>query len=146
MNNSHFNIQKSSNGIDFENIGKVNGHGTTQQEQAYQFLDNTPFLDINYYRLQQVDYDNKSEYSNVISIEMNPNTTSIKIYPNPVKEELTIDLGNDETPQSIEIWDTQGQLIRTIIDFKNTIPVSDLTAGMYFLVIDNQAFIKWIKL
>ena len=63
-----------------------------------------------------------------------------------MKEELTIDLGNYGTPQSIEIWNTQGQLIRTIIDFKNTIPVSDLTAGMYFLVIDSQAFIKWIKL
>ena len=79
--NRHFNIQKSSNGIDFENIGKVYPHGTTQQEQAYDFLDNMPFLGTNYYRLQQGDYDNKSEYSNVISIETNPNTTSIKIYP-----------------------------------------------------------------
>ena len=146
LKNSHFNIQKSSSGIDFETIGQVNGHGTTQQERGYGFLDNAPFTGINYYRLQQVDYDNEWEYSNVISIEINSSVTTIKIYPNPVKEELTIDLGNYGTPQSIEIWNTQGQLIRTIIDFKNTILVSDLTTGMYFLVIDNQVFIKWIKL
>ncbi len=145
LNNSHFNIQRSPDGTNFENIGQVNGQGTTQHETAYEFLDNAPLANLNYYRLQQVDYNNQSDYSNIISIETNTNHSEIEIYPNPVKDELTINWGSYGTPQSIEIHNAQGQLVKTINTVKNTISVSELAAGMYFLVIDNQTFIKWIK-
>ena len=61
FNNSHFIIQRSADGINFEDIGKVYSKKSTPN--AYNFTDNKPNKGINYYRLKQVDYDAKFEMS-----------------------------------------------------------------------------------
>ena len=66
--NSHFLIERSANGKAFSEIGRVEGHGTTQTVQNYEFVDGTPLKGYNYYRLKQVDYDGRFEYSKIASV------------------------------------------------------------------------------
>lgn len=78
INNDHFEVEKLK-GDDFENIGKVEGAGNSNQKLSYQLVDIQPG-DVNYYRLKQVDYDGKESFSEVIAVEYIENNGTIEIY------------------------------------------------------------------
>ncbi len=60
LNNKHFEIQASQNGIQFQTLGIVNGQGNSSQNNYYQFFDYS-VQDFKYYRLSQVDFDGNTE-------------------------------------------------------------------------------------
>lgn len=64
-NNSHFEIERSVNGTDFVKIGERKGAGNSSSVLNYSFIDNNPASGTNYYRLKQVDFDGKFEYSDI---------------------------------------------------------------------------------
>lgn len=68
INNNYFSLQRSSNGIEFEEIGVIKGAGNSNNPIEYSFLDIFPEPGINYYRLVQYDYDNSSRISETIAI------------------------------------------------------------------------------
>jgi len=68
LNNSHFVVEKSPNGKDFSAIGTVKGSGTTNTIQSYSFIDENIRIE-NIYRLKQIDYDGKFDYSTTIVVE-----------------------------------------------------------------------------
>lgn len=107
LNNEGFYIEKSLNGVTFEAIGFVYGNGTTNEQQTYQFTDEL-FLQNAYYRLLQVDYDGTSEYSETIFVK-HPDS-SIRIYPNPVVNQLRLE-GNSEMSYLSEVYAVSGELI-----------------------------------
>lgn len=84
-NNSYFNIQRSNDGLTFENISKIIGRGNSSSINNYSFKDvNVPNNNL-YYRLQQVDADGKANSSGVILVKYDKNlTVELYIYPNPV--------------------------------------------------------------
>lgn len=137
FNNSHFNIQRSIDGIHFENIGKVNGQGTTYEISQYQFVDAKPQLGRNYYRLEQVDYNGSTDLSNVVEIFVQPSTSSLMVYPNPAKDMINFILPN--TSANVQIYDLAGKLIYDI-PFENQAQVSlmNLPAGYYTYRIQNE--------
>ena len=65
--NAYFEILRSVDGVTFNQIGKIEGNGTTQVSQQYSFTDNAPFTGTNYYRLKQIDTDGKSSLSKIVS-------------------------------------------------------------------------------
>jgi len=96
--------------------------------------------------------DPDSTYSYRINLEKNvsivsyDNQTEIKVYPNPTTGQLTIN--NEQlTIKNVELFDVVGSKLShfTIHDSQFTIDISHLSAGMYFLKIDNNKLIKIIK-
>jgi len=79
-----FLVQRSSDGLTFEDIGAVEGQGFNiyDIESKYSFLDEAPLLGMNYYRLKAVDLDNSYEYSAVKAVKMN-GPKRFTVYPNP---------------------------------------------------------------
>jgi hypothetical protein len=63
VNNDYFLVEKSMDGNHFEPIGNVKGHGTSNQINYYTFEDHFFNSGTVYYRLKQVDFDGKYEYS-----------------------------------------------------------------------------------
>jgi beta-glucanase (GH16 family) len=91
LNNSHFEIQRSKNGIDFENIGTVQGKGTSLELKKYNFIDNDPLMN-SYYRLNQIDFDGTITYSTILNVEREKiKVSNISFYPMPVRENLIIE-------------------------------------------------------
>jgi hypothetical protein len=85
INNDYFEIQRSSNGTDFETIDRIPGAGTSNSVSNYEYLD-TPQNGQIYYRLNQVDFDGKSTLSSVKQIEIgnsSDETQSVSLFPNP---------------------------------------------------------------
>jgi hypothetical protein len=71
--------------------------------------------------------------SNQSSVSINEQATihSLSIYPNPVNSQLTINF--DTKIGTIVILDIMGKTVKIITSSSNTIDVSDLTNGIYFL-------------
>ncbi len=91
-NNSHFEIERSiGSAMNFEQIGLIEGNGTIETPQTYQYIDDVvPVKNQNlYYRLKQIDYDGSYEFSPVVkaSIDYKAKTeTSWAVYPNPYRQ------------------------------------------------------------
>ncbi len=87
-NNSHFEIQHSNSGRDFQSIGTMEGHGNSTSENHYQFIHKKPNKGTNYYRVKQVDYDGQYDYSNIAVVSHKPR--SIIFYPNPTTDNINL--------------------------------------------------------
>lgn len=91
LNNDYFTIERSQDGEQFSELGRVAGMGTTINH-TYSLIDKNPFSGTSYYRLKQTDFNGKSEIFKTVSVSMNatPNTLStIHVSPNPFTDGFT---------------------------------------------------------
>jgi hypothetical protein len=79
----YFQIERSANGFDFQNVARISASGNSQTEKTYSYLDTKPFGGNNYYRLKLVDYDEKFSYSELKRVNFDDDIP-IKVVPNPV--------------------------------------------------------------
>jgi hypothetical protein len=141
LNNDYFEIQRAADSRNWEKIGRVDGAGTTQQQQDYHFVDERPLPGINYYRLKQVDYDGQYEYSEVLSVQLEDLGEPIEVYPNPAQEfiRFTLPVG----AHTISLLDVTGQLVQRLVPGSEQIVVEmdiqDLLPATYYLMIYNSA-------
>lgn len=92
LNSSHFEIERSEDGIRFGKRGQVQGHGNSQLTQQYQFTDtwDAP-VDLFYYRLKMVDMDGKAAYSKIVALRKGRAfTANFMAYPNPFTDHIKI--------------------------------------------------------
>jgi hypothetical protein len=138
VNSSHFEVEKSLDGIRFETIGTVKSAGTTLNKQEYSLIDEVPSTGLNYYRLKQVDLDGQLDYS-AIEVLSFSNNSKIIIYPNPAKDILNIEIDKLETVKSMVIHDQIGRLVFGSNTIQSTIDISELSDGIYYItIISNQ--------
>ncbi len=137
MNNKHFDIERSTDGTTFHNIGQVKGNN---KPSSYEFVDNQPFA-TSYYRLKQVDFDGKETLSKVVSVELKGKSKGLKAYPNPVSNILTVDY-TDEA--DFQILNLLGQQVLTGKTNGQRLDVSALPQGTYILKVgtDVANFVK----
>lgn len=74
------------------------------------------------------------------------NARELTLFPNPAKDQVQIELKSDKI-KSLKVFDVSG---RIIIDMqpnqgKHTLSVSGLDAGIYFILVNNIAWNKFIK-
>ncbi len=113
-NSSHFEVERSSDGITFEMISIVAANGNTVTNQSYALLDEKPLQGIGYYRLKMVDLDDTFEYSKVVSISFKNDTKEIHlaISPNPATDVVHFVISKEEINNAIiEIHSITGQLV-----------------------------------
>jgi hypothetical protein len=118
INNKGFEVERSLDGVTFENVGFVKGAGTYNGKLNYAFVDagilaSSP---VAYYRLKQVDFDGKFEYSSTVVVRNNVDAANdVKVYPNPFKETVSIELRNaTELTGTATLIDIQGRVVKTI--------------------------------
>ncbi len=89
INSSHFLVERSFDGENFEIIGQVTAAGESSEAITYEFFDYAPGDENNYYRLKQIDFDDAFEYFNTVVVNGTTGTemTHMNLYPNPVLDE-----------------------------------------------------------
>jgi hypothetical protein len=114
QNTNRFEIQRSKDGINFQTIGEVTASGNSAETKIYQFIDSSPFIGLNYYRLNLINTDGSTELSNIVVLERNGNGKGYSFFPNPVQDEVFYQFNSavEETIQ-LEILDVLGRVITT---------------------------------
>ena len=136
VNNYGFAVERRSDleNDTWGNIGFVSGHGNTNSPKEYSFIDyNFPAGNI-FYRLRQIDFDGKFEYSNSIQIKVEPPDLFIVLqnYPNPFNPTTTIKY---ELPIAgfviIKIFDFLGREVATLVNQQKP-------AGIHSVIFDGR--------
>jgi hypothetical protein len=147
QNSSFYMVQRSLDGIHFEDIGRLAAAGNSSSLLSYNYLD-VGVSELNgvvYYRLKQVDEDATSSYSEIRSIRRSDLIQQgLSIYPMPVKrgQNATIEyISVMKETITIEIMDSPGKVIYTeqyaINEGPNSVQLdcSSLSSGLYYLKI-----------
>ena len=138
INNSHFDVERSSNGTSFEKIGTVAARGGISN--AYSFND-TKAGTVNFYRLKQVDKNGASTYSKTVLIRGDLDKIVAKVSPNPFRGSVNVSFQSDkEETVTIRLFSQTGQLVKqqstkinTGINTVNLGDLNNLPAGNYTL-------------
>lgn len=139
-NNDYFVIERSSDAVVFREIGAIDGAGTSNSKRTYSYIDKSPLKGISYYRLRQVDFDKKSELSDVIAIDRDA-TIGMDYYPSPAKDILNVSAFGVKNRTSVfKIYNMLGELV-SLLEVKNNetnvIEIVDLKSGIYIIELDN---------
>jgi hypothetical protein len=130
-------VEKSTNGVDYVQIGFVPAGGKT----TYQFLDGAPAQGVTYYRVKFVDNDGKYAYSTVAVLKGGKAVIVLSAFPIPTKGTLTVHHATAFAGSKINITSPDGQLIRSIVPVSGTqetrVDLSTQRAGMYMIRFDN---------
>lgn len=150
INTASFTVQRSTNGVDFIDIGSVTANGNTNSKTTYAFTDPQPNINKNCYRLKMIDKDGSFTYSSALAFTLQEATTiTFKLSPNPAKTyvQLQINSKKDETI-NIVVFDAVGKTIITqksgvsigtnVITINN---INTLKSGLYFvkMIVNGEA-------
>ncbi len=113
VNNSHFVIERSDDGSNFEVLKTVQSKENKNQLQSYTVFDTEPSEGLNYYRLMIVDENDRYKYSQTKVVDFDK-TKQLKVYPNPVGEMLHLKGSNSMSEEGIfEVIGVNGQRLYT---------------------------------
>ena len=112
IDNQYMAIERSQDGRNFKELGRIAGAGTTEVPQNYSFTDKRPVSGLNYYRLRQVDFDGTATFSKVIVVELKEAKSDFSIRPTETADWLTVQMSSG-FPQkgNLEIFDLNGRLL-----------------------------------
>ena len=115
INNHHFELESSVDGINFSKIATIAGHGTTKTKNYYSFNDYKYNMPATYYRLKQVDNDGKSTTTNMIVLSRRSSAAMdavISVYPNPTNEFTTLIIDVQENAEAVyTVYDVTGKIV-----------------------------------
>jgi hypothetical protein len=141
INNDYFTIERSIDGINFEEITTIKGNGNSNSLIKYSWTDDNSIKETAYYRLKQTDFNGVFEYLGIRNVYCET-LSGIIIYPNPFENNFTIQLQENITyPASVEIMDYLGRKVYSqVIENATTKIVLDdkVSAGTYFVKVFNQ--------
>ena len=146
---SHYTIQRSRDGIGYDDIGKINAINRPGPLQYY-FTDRMPYTGVNYYRLSMQDIDGGKKYSDIVPININVGA-GYKILLNPFPDKLQIAIENPSYRViSAFLTDMSGKIVaqkNNIGPFSSLIQfdLPGLPAGMYFLKLFNGETVQVFK-
>ncbi|MFN8277776.1 MAG: T9SS type A sorting domain-containing protein [Chitinophagales bacterium] len=160
INNDHFDVERSTDGVRFTKIDEVKGQGNSSTTVTYR--DNDEQLlslgaKVVYYRLKQVDIDGQYEYSNIAAINLEVGEDGFhieKVFNNPFRNEVTITFftpANDEI--GFALYDIRGAQVleqkqQAVAGFNamNFSHLEDLAAGIYLLKITHGLEVYSLRL
>jgi hypothetical protein len=145
-NNDYFEVQHSIDGRNFIVVGRVEGYGNSNTERDYSFAHAVSGKEFSYYRLMQVDFDGRYEYSSIVSVRPEGNKSEpITISPNPASDMVNVFGLDDNATYRITDF-AGGQYLSGMIAPGQTLDVTDLYAGFYMVTIQNGTSVSSFKL
>ncbi len=141
---NYFSVERSTDGIHFSQAGMVFAKGNNSVKSSYSFTDNIAGIQVPvvYYRLNLVDVDGKSRYSNVRMVTLSgkqDKKIAITSYPDPVIQNVNVTIPASWQNQKViyEVFSSYGicTLHKQVIESSQTeaLDLANLAPGMYII-------------
>ncbi len=145
QNTSHFEVERCTDGVNYNTINIVNAAGNSSAAQYYIYSDMQNQTGTTLYRLKMVDKDGTFVYSRIVAIKNDTHQITISIFPNPVTDLLQVQIPAVRKEEAqISIYDAAGKKVYSKIQKLNegnnavSIPVNQLSKGTYTLSFNNN--------
>ncbi|UOR05828.1 right-handed parallel beta-helix repeat-containing protein [Hymenobacter aerilatus] len=138
LRSAYFAVERSLDGTQYSEIGRVNGQGASSSSHTYSFTDagiGRELPGMVYYRLRQVDLDGTISYSPVQAIRFGASVV-VQVLPNPASQELHVQL--PVAGARCLIYSPAGSLLQTTTTTHTsaTLDVRSLASGLYILRVE----------
>jgi hypothetical protein len=135
-NNDFFTVERSQNGVQFEEIGTVDAQNLISGA-SYTFTDGSPVSGKSLYRLRQTDVNGSSTHSSTVEVTFNGSANAV-VFPNPATTQLNVVFNGNGIESTYELMDLKGSIVHAGTVESNestslTLDVSGLDRGMYLL-------------
>jgi len=144
INTDYFEVEMSSDGKNWNPIGKISGQGTTYETNRYLFqLARPPFADV-YFRLKMVDKDSSYDYSPIRSIQNKE--SPLFLFPNPVSDMVYIRGTDISHIEKYSVATQDGKVILESEDVEErSIDLKPLSAGVYFVTLKDKNGVSIVR-
>lgn len=150
-NNSGFEVQRSNDAQSWAVLGFVEGKGTSDVVNNYEYLDAAPFYGTNHYRLKQVDFDGSMDYSHSLEVALDiPGQHALSgVYPNPFRSSAQFSLSlSREQYIEIDVLDLLGRRVQSVhsgilpavTSHRLHLDADEMPSGVYLLRVQGDAF------
>ncbi len=135
-NNDRFELLRSTSNDNFQVISSVKGAGSSKELNKYSYLDTEPLSGVNYYKLNQIDLDGKSTFSNIIAVKTGLDENKINISSSASDLKITINSISKGTA-SLQVYNMSGQkVLNKSLQLEsglnsNMLNISNLENGIY---------------
>jgi hypothetical protein len=154
-----YEIERSTDGINFSSVGLKTKQGEGLQRADYQYNDDLYAITEKtfFYRLKMLDIDGKYSYSNVIMLRKDGSITKgLHISPNPASigsnAMVRLDAQSSNTIE-IRVIDLSGKIVlkqtNNVYEGSNSISINNLNrlqSGMYLVQVQNGSDVQTTKL
>ncbi len=146
-NNDFFTVQRSIDGVTFEDVVIVDGAGNSSSIINYSAVDYNPYGGTSYYRLKQTDFDGASKYSDVVAVSCGNAATDFNLvnaYDQGNGTMAIVFNAGDNELYTVTLYDIIGKQITETTgkaySGKNqiNIAVGDLARGIYMVNLKNE--------
>ncbi|MES2800093.1 MAG: T9SS type A sorting domain-containing protein [Bacteroidota bacterium] len=157
-NSSHFVVDRSLDGVEWEAIGTVQAAGNSNTPLIYNLVDDAIIVraqNVIYYRLNQFDNDGALKTYSPTTATCAGGAIGMELFPNPASSQVNIVVHGDvDASTSIVFTDMQGKEVRKIVyDEKAgklyTVDIENLTPGVYVVSLLNgnstNQFVRFVK-
>ncbi|NIJ55232.1 reprolysin-like metallopeptidase [Dyadobacter arcticus] len=154
-NNAGFDIEMSPDARNFVKVGYVDGNGDSKISHQYQYSINDLAGGHYYFRLKQLDYDGKFEYSQIRTLEIISSSDILAVYPNPTSGKLKFNPNMHKNQVfSVQVANQSGKIVLSLPASASytsgyELDASSLASGLYHIVIQGANFtenLKFVKL
>ncbi|MBK7690721.1 MAG: immune inhibitor A [Bacteroidetes bacterium] len=140
----YFNIERSEDGMVFQQIGRVEALGNSSTKTDYSFLDQSANAKSYQYRIQVVSKDNQTAYSETKTMKLPCDIKDVLIYPNPAGNETNVMIkSNHQENYQLKVIDIYGKTVyeNAFNINKETkiirIPTANWATGNYTMIVNN---------
>jgi hypothetical protein len=137
---SHYTLERSANGRDYNPIHVAYVHGDSYTTKEYRYTDHQPQYGANYYRLKATDIDGTEEYKGVV-LAYSGTKGDLELMPNPAKGgKVNLRYLGASEGTLVSILNASGlEMIRVEMQEQNMqLPISSLPRGLYIIKVWNQ--------
>lgn len=133
-------VQRSGNSLQWTSIGTLSCRNSPYGAQ-YEFWDIQPLEGVNYYRLEQIDFNGSVNRSGIVSLSFNAGGVDMLLRPDYTADMVFVDLvranADDET-FAWELHSFDGRLLRqTTLYQSQSVVLENLPTGLYIAVLRN---------
>jgi hypothetical protein len=119
FNNRGFDVQRSKDGTNWTTLNFVEGAGNSTDTKLYTYADDNLNDGRYYYRLKQIDIDERFKYSSIVSAMIGSKADYVlgQNFPNPFHGETTIQYTLPKAGQvNLSLFDISGRSVKVLVN------------------------------